>query len=286
MLPDSPPSSCAIGRSGPTWCSAGADFGTGIWDLTAGSDMAAARRASSARWRRSGRRTTSGSSSSWSSSGPRSRARSARSPRRSRSRSSSRPSGSSCAAAPSPCAARRPASSSSVRSAPSFALSSLLVPFFLGAAVGGVAGERVPGETRQATRSRAGLNGLSLLVGALGVVTGRTSRRSSSARTPSRGRGGARRQVQDARAHLGGGGRGVRAGRPRGRAQRGAGALGRAHLRARPRLRTAVSPWPVWRRLARVDRRFEAAAGSSPWRSARSSPPGSPGSSPTCCRPT
>ena len=53
-----------------------------------------------------------------------------------------------------------------------FALSSLLVPFFLGAAVGGVAGERVPEGNAAGDQITSWLNGLSLLVGALGVATG------------------------------------------------------------------------------------------------------------------
>jgi cytochrome bd ubiquinol oxidase subunit II len=53
-----------------------------------------------------------------------------------------------------------------------FALSSLLVPFFLGAAVGGVAGERVPEGNAAGDEITSWLNGLSLIVGALGVVTG------------------------------------------------------------------------------------------------------------------
>jgi cytochrome d ubiquinol oxidase subunit II len=53
-----------------------------------------------------------------------------------------------------------------------FALSSLLVPFFLGVAVGGVAGERVPEGNSAGDAVTSWLNGLSLLVGALGVATG------------------------------------------------------------------------------------------------------------------
>jgi cytochrome bd ubiquinol oxidase subunit II len=53
-----------------------------------------------------------------------------------------------------------------------FALSSLLVPFFLGAAVGGVAGERVPEGNTAGDAVTSWLNGLSLVVGALGVATG------------------------------------------------------------------------------------------------------------------
>jgi cytochrome d ubiquinol oxidase subunit II len=53
-----------------------------------------------------------------------------------------------------------------------FALSSLLVPFFLGVAVGGVAGERVPEGNSSGDAVTSWLNGLSLLVGALGVATG------------------------------------------------------------------------------------------------------------------
>jgi cytochrome bd ubiquinol oxidase subunit II len=53
-----------------------------------------------------------------------------------------------------------------------FALSSLLVPFFLGAAVGGVAGERVPEGNSAGDEVTSWLNGLSLVVGALGVATG------------------------------------------------------------------------------------------------------------------
>jgi cytochrome bd ubiquinol oxidase subunit II len=53
-----------------------------------------------------------------------------------------------------------------------FALSSLLVPFFLGAAVGGVAGERVPVGNSAGDEITSWLNGVSVLVGALAVVTG------------------------------------------------------------------------------------------------------------------
>ena len=53
-----------------------------------------------------------------------------------------------------------------------FALSSILVPFFLGAAVGGVAGERVPEGNTAGDAITSWLNGLSLVVGALGVATG------------------------------------------------------------------------------------------------------------------
>ena len=53
-----------------------------------------------------------------------------------------------------------------------FALSSLLVPFFLGAAVGGVAGERVPEGNSAGDAITSWLNGLSLVVGALGVAAG------------------------------------------------------------------------------------------------------------------
>ena len=53
-----------------------------------------------------------------------------------------------------------------------FALSSLLVPFFLGAAVGGVAAERVPVGNSAGDEITSWLNGVSVLVGALAVVTG------------------------------------------------------------------------------------------------------------------
>ena len=169
-----------------------------------------------------------------------------------------------------------------------FALSSLLVPFFLGAAVGGVAGERVPEGNAAGDEITSWLNGLSLLVGALGVVDGRAHRGGLPGRglTPGGG-GGARRQVQDARAHLRGGCRGVRVGRPRGRAQRGAGALGRAHLRARARLRTAVRRGRPGHAVARVDRPVRGGplgrrrGGRRDRRCL-----GRRRSSPTCCRPT
>ena len=53
-----------------------------------------------------------------------------------------------------------------------FALSSLLVPFFLGAAVGAVAAERVPVGNSAGDEVTSWLNGVSVLVGALAVVTG------------------------------------------------------------------------------------------------------------------
>lgn len=53
-----------------------------------------------------------------------------------------------------------------------FALSSLLVPFFLGAAAGGIAAERVPVGNAEGDLVSSWLNAVSLLVGALAVVTG------------------------------------------------------------------------------------------------------------------
>jgi cytochrome bd ubiquinol oxidase subunit II len=53
-----------------------------------------------------------------------------------------------------------------------FALSSVLVPFFLGSVAGGIAGERVPVGNAEGDEITSWLNALSLLVGALAVVTG------------------------------------------------------------------------------------------------------------------
>jgi cytochrome d ubiquinol oxidase subunit II len=53
-----------------------------------------------------------------------------------------------------------------------FALSSLLVPFFLGAAAGAIAAERVPVGNASGDEISSWANGVALLIGALAVVTG------------------------------------------------------------------------------------------------------------------
>ena len=69
-----------------------------------------------------------------------------------------------------------------------FALSSLLVPFFLGTVVGGIASGRVPVGNATGDELTAWANETSVMVGLISIATGRTSPPCSWARTPA-GRG-------------------------------------------------------------------------------------------------
>ena len=103
--------------------------------------------------------------------GPRSRSRSARSSRRSPSRCSSRRSGSSSAAPRSRCAATA-TDARGARLGGVFALSSVLIPFSLGAAIGGIASGRVPVGNAAGDLLTSWLNPTSILIGMLAVATG------------------------------------------------------------------------------------------------------------------